>query len=254
MVAKKMNPEIKYPRRELLRVFLHQLSRLAFWLLADVEILGRENIPKDEPFLVVGNHFSFIDPVCLVRIFSWRLDFVGGAEMPHAPNWVKSIPKLWGYYPLYRGTGARDSLRAAERVLKAGGILAIFPEGGNWAEVLRPARPGTAYLASQTGVRILPIGLDGLNDMLPPKWGKRPQVRFKIGEPFGPLKAEGRGRERRRQLDALGDEIMQKIAALLPPEKRGSYSDNPEIRAAAKEFEAYPWDVDLEGGVVGEVH
>ena len=47
---------------------------------------------------------------------------------------------------------------------------------------------------------------------------------------------------------------MKKIAELLPEKKRGSYSDDPEIRAAAKEFEAYPWDDKLEGEVVGEVH
>ena len=250
----KTQAEFKYPRRKKLRTFLHQLSILAFWLVADVEILGEENIPKDEPFLVVGNHFSFIDPVCFVRIFSWQLDFVGGAEMPHAPEIVKFMPKLWGYYPLYRGTGSRDSLRASEYVLSHGGSLAIFPEGGSWAEVLRPARPGTAFLASQTGARILPVGLTGLNDIFPLKWGKRPKVKFQIGEAFGPLKAEGRGRERRRQLDELGHEIMRKIAVLLPPENRGSYSDDPEIRAAAKEFEAYPWDNKTEGEVVGEVH
>ena len=246
--------KIKYTHRRTFRAFLHQLSRLAFWLLADLEIVGEENIPKDESFLVVGNHFCFIDPVCFVRIFSWKLEFVGGAEMPHAPEIVKFIPKLWGYYPLYRGTGARNSLRAAEQILQDGGILGIFPEGGSWAEILRPPRPGTAYLATQTGARILPVGLIGLNDIFPLKWGKRPKIRFQIGRAFGPLKAEGRGRERRRQLDELGYEIMRKIAELLPAEKRGSYSDDPEIRAAAKEFEAYPWDNKSEGEVVGKVH
>ena len=246
--------KLKYLHRKTFRAFLHQLSRLAFWLLADVEILGEENIPKDEPFLVVGNHFSFIDPVCFVRIFSWKLEFVGGAELPHAPTIVKFMPKLWGYYPLYRGTGSRDSLRVAEKILREGGALAIFPEGGSWAEVLRPPRPGTAYLASQTGASILPVGLTGLNDIFPLKLGKRPKIRFQIGIPFFPPKTTGRGRERRKQLDEFGHEIMRNIAALLPPEKRGSYSDDPEIRAAAKEFEAYPWDEKKEGEVVGDVH
>ncbi len=246
---------IKYPRRKNFRHFLHLLSRLAFWLLADLKIVGEENIPKDEAFFVVGNHFSFIDPVCFVRIFSWKLEFVGGAQMPHAPGIVKFIPKLWGYYPLYRGTGSRDSLRAAEEVLRHGGILGIFPEGGSWAEVLRPARPGTAYLASRTGARILPVGLVGLNDVFPMlKLGRRARIEFRIGEAFGPLIAEGRGRERRQQLDDLGDEIMRRVADLLPQDKRGRYSDVPAIREAAKEFEAYPWDDKLEGEVIGEVH
>ena len=246
--------EVKYSRRKHFRRFLHWLSRIAFWLLTDLTIVGEENIPEDEPLFIVGNHFSFIDPVCFVRIFSWKLEFVGGAEMPHAPGIVKFIPKLWGYYPLYRGTGSRESLRAAEEILKHGGVLGIFPEGGSWAEVLRPARPGTAYLATRTGARILPVGLVGLNDVFPLKLGKRAKIEFRIGKPFGPLKAEGRGRERREKLDQLGDEIMQQVAALLPQEKRGRYSDDAAIREAAKEFEAYPWEDKLEGEVVGEVH
>lgn len=119
---------------------------------------------------------------------------------------------------------------------------------------MRTARPGTAYLAAQTGARILPVGLVGLNDVFPLKWGKRAKIKFQIGKPFGPLKVKGRGRERRRQLDEHGHVIMQRIAELLPEKKRGVYSDNPEIRAAAKEFEAYPWNDKSEGEVVGEVH
>ena len=118
----------------------------------------------------------------------------------------------------------------------------------------RSARPGTAYLAAQTGARILPVGLVGLNDVFPLKLGKRAKIKFQIGKPFGPLKVDGRGRERRRQLDAHGHQIMRNIAELLPEDKRGSYSDNPDIRASAKEFEAYPWEEKLEGDVVGEVH
>lgn len=245
---------IEYPRRKSLRYLLHHIARLAFWLLADVKVIGEENIPEDEPLLVVGNHFSFIDPVCFICIFSWRIEFVGGAQTPHAPEIVKALPNTWGYYPLYRGTGAKESLRAAEEVINKGGLLGIFPEGGSWAEILRPARPGTAYLATRTGARILPIGLNGLNDIFPLKWGQRSKVEFRIGKPFGPLKADGRGRKRREQLDKLGHDIMRKIAELLPDEKRGRYADDPATRVAAKEFEAYPWEDKLEGEVVGEVH
>ncbi len=94
----------------------------------------------------------------------------------------------------------------------------------------------------------------GLNDIFPFKLVKRANIDFRIGKPFGPLKATGSGRERRAQLDEMGHDIMRSIAELLPQEKRGRYSDDPVIREAAKEFEAYPWDEKLEGEVVGEVH
>lgn len=245
-----MKDSVSYSsRRKPLRSFLHLLSILALDALAEVQIIGQENIPKDEPLLVVGNHFSFIDPVAFVRIFSWQLEFVGGAEMPNAPKVVRFIPSLWGYYPLFRGTGARGSLKAAEHILSRGGKLGIFPEGGNWATILRYARPGTAYLATRTGARILPVGLSGLDTIFPLKLGKRPRVVFRIGKPFGPFQVHGRGRERRRQLNEIGHEIMRHIAELLPPEKRGVYSCDPERRAAAEAVAHYPWDDAIEGKV-----
>jgi hypothetical protein len=44
-----------------------------------------------------------------VRVAPWPLDFLGGAQMPHAPKIVTFIPRLWGYLPVYRGTGSRTA-------------------------------------------------------------------------------------------------------------------------------------------------
>lgn len=242
-------------RRRPLRFLLKQLSIPAFALLTDLEIQGEENLPSGGPLLVVFNHFSFLDPVAIVRALPWPLDFVGGAVTPHAPRWTRFIPFLWGYYKLYRGTGATSALRAAESILKQGGIVAISPEGGNWATVLRPPRPGTAFLAVKTGALLLPVGLDGLTEVFPSLWqGRRARVTVNIGKPFGPFNALGAGRQRRAQLDEIGHEIMRRIAELIPPDKRGHYSDDPVIRAAAQGTEIYPWADKIEGQVMGEIH
>ena len=91
---------------------------------------------------MIANHFSFIDPVAVLHALPYPIEYVGGAEMPHAPGIVKFLPKIWGFYPVFRGTGSRFALRAAEEILHQSGVLGIMPEGGAWAEVLRPARPG----------------------------------------------------------------------------------------------------------------
>jgi 1-acyl-sn-glycerol-3-phosphate acyltransferase len=244
----------KYPRRQLIRAILRPLAVPAFSLFARLEITGRENLPERGPLLIVGNHFSFIDPVAFVRIARWPMEFLGGAEFPHAPSIVKFIPKMWGYYPLFRGTASRDALKAGEQILKQDGILGIFPEAGNWAEVLRPARPGTAFLATRTGVPILPVGLYGFNDVFPYQPGKRARATINIGKAIGPFTVTGKGRERRTQLDQIGHSIMGEIAKLLPPHLRGYYSDDPEIRKAAMGTEIYPWAEKKEGEVEGLVH
>jgi 1-acyl-sn-glycerol-3-phosphate acyltransferase len=95
----------------------------------------------------------------------------------------------------------------------------------------------------RTGVPILPMGFANLNEIFPSlRAGKRAHVTIRIGKPFGPFRAKGRGRERRPELEAIGHEIMGRIAELIPPEKRGHYSDDPAIRAAAQGTEVYPWD------------
>jgi 1-acyl-sn-glycerol-3-phosphate acyltransferase len=238
----KTDPRFPYPRRRLIRSLLRQLSHVAFAVLTDLQIIGQENLPGGGPLLVVANHFSYIDPVAMVRVTSWPLEFVGGFQMPNAPASVTWLPKVWGYYPVFRGTGSRYALRAAEAVLAQDGVLGIFPEAGSWATVLRPPRPGAAFLAVRTGARILPMGFDGLPDVFPRlRKGRRARVTVRIGRPFGPFHATGRGRARRQQLDAIGHEIMQCIAELIPPEWRGHYSEDPALRAAAQGTEIYPW-------------
>jgi len=239
---RRVDDGFRYPRRRLIRGLLRRLTCVAFAMLTDLQIVGQENLPNEGPLLVVANHFSFTDPVAMVRTTPWPLEFVGGFRMPNAPTWVTWIPRLWGYYPVYRGTASRDALRAAEAVLAQGGVLGIFPEAGNWATVLRPARPGTAFLAVRTGARILPMGFDGLLDVFPClRRGRRARVTVRIGKPFGPFRATGRGRVRRQQLEVIGHKIMRRIAELIPPQRRGHYSDDPAIRAAAQGSEIYPW-------------
>jgi len=240
--VKKTDPRFPYPRRRLIRSLLRQLSHAAFAVLTDLQIIGQENLPGEGPLLVVANHFSYIDPVAMVRATPWPLEFVGGFQMPNAPASVTWLPKVWGYYPVFRGTGSRYALRAAEAVLAQDGVLGIFPEAGSWATVLRPPRPGAAFLAVRTEARILPMGFDGLPDVFPRlRKGRRARVTIRIGKAFGPFRATGRGRARRQQLDAIGHEIMECIAELIPPERRGHYSEDPAIRAAAQGTEIYPW-------------
>lgn len=215
---------------------------MLFAALTDLRIAGRENLPTQGPLIVVANHFSYLDPAVMIRVTHWPLEFLGGFRNPGAPPVLTWVPKLWQYYPVYRGTASRLALRAGEAVLNQGGVLAVFPEAGNWATVLRPARPGAAYLAARTNAPLLPMGFDGLTEVFPAlRRGRRARVTVRIGQPFGPFQATGKGRERRQQLEDIGRQIMQHIAELIPPERRGHYSDDPAIRAAARGTEIYPW-------------
>ena len=243
-----MNVEFKYPRRRLMRRFVQAATKFLFSVLTDFHLVGAENFPTKGPLLVVANHFSFVDPVALVRITPWPMEFLGGFRAPNAPAAISWLRELWGYYPVFRGTGSQLAFRASEAVLGQGGVMGLFPEGTSAAAVLRPPRLGVALIAVRTGAGILPIGLDGFTEVFPQlARGRRARVTVNVGRPFGPFSVSGRGRTRRKALEDIGHEVMHRIAALIPPERRGHYSDDPEIRAAAQGTEYYQFDDEPEG-------
>lgn len=233
---------IKYPRRRFVRGLLRGAITVALGALSDFVVEGREYLNGGGPLIVVANHFHFLDPLVLIRATHWPLEFVGGAQTPNAPAALRWLTGTYGFIPTYRGTGSRMTLKASQSILAQKGVLAIFPEGGSWAHVLRPARPGTAFLATQMNTQILPIGIDGVVDFFSKvKSGKRPKVHLHIGSLFGPFVNADPGRPSREELDNVGETIMRHIAELIPPEHRGYYSNDPLIRDAAKGTEIYPW-------------
>jgi 1-acyl-sn-glycerol-3-phosphate acyltransferase len=234
---------IQFPRRRVIRRVLRGVNHALFSLLTHLEVTGQENLPERGPLLVAINHFNFADPAVVVRVTPWPLEVLGGFRQPNSPFWGGWLLNLWGNLTVHRGTGARGALRMAERVLAQGGVVGIAPEGSSGATVLRPPRPGAAFLAARSQARVLPIGIDGTPDIFPSLLrGRRARVTARIGQPMGPFHAVGRGVARRRQLDEIGHQIMRAIADLIPPERRGYYSEDPALRAAARQAATYEWD------------
>ncbi len=233
-----------FPQRRLLRGLLRAGIAAGLGLLSDVRVEGRENLPKEGPLLVVGNHFNFLDPLALIHVLPYSLEFIAGRQAPNAPAALGWIRNLWGILPVSRGGSSRDALVRAQRVLEQKGVLAIFPEGGSWATVLRPARAGAALLAARSGAPVLPVGLDGLTEVFAQRRpiGRRAPVTVRIGKPFGPFTPTNGSRPSREALDHFGHELMHRIADLIPAERRGFYSDDPAVRQAALGTEVYPWD------------
>lgn len=230
---------IAYPRRTALRFFLRMLAGIAFLVVGRLQIEGRENLPKSGPFILVGNHFHFADPVALLWLSRRQVEFIGGFRFVFAPKLVHFLPHLWGYFPAFRGGYSRQTLRSALDVLAQDGIVALFPEGGCWAQILRPPRPGAAFLALEAGVPVVPVGLDGFT-LLFKRW--RPVLSVKIGKPLGPFTREKLNTWRRSETGQIGEEIMRAIAALIPEARHGVYAADPALREAAKEAAIFPFE------------
>jgi len=134
--------------------------------------------------------------------------------------------KAWGSIPLDRGAMDMKALRACFGVLDDGNFLCIAPEGTrSRSGALKQARPGTALFATRRSVPIYPMvqwGLLNLSSNL--KRLKRTEVNFRIGAPFMVEKVGGKkisGDDERK----MADEMMCRLAELLPEELRGHYAD-----------------------------
>jgi len=230
------------PRHRPVRAVLRFFIRTVMTVFARVTVEGREHLPDEGPALIVANHFHFADPVVIIRAMPWPLDFIGGKRMPNAPNGVKWLAALWGTFRVRRGGSSRAALESGEAVLSSGGFLGIFPEGGSWASVLRPPRPGAAYLATHTGALVVPVGLDGVTELFT-AWrrARRAHIIVRIGQPMGPFPEVERGRAGREKIDSIGRTMMERIAELIPPHRRGVFSEDADVRAAAQQAAAYPW-------------
>lgn len=238
------------------RRFLLIIGKILFRIFLDVTITGQENVPsRGEPLILVANHFSWFDVPLLTALLPLNPVFMVATESRRLIH-VRLFMSLFNGIPIWRGQVDRNAFDHAKRVLRRGGVLGVFPEGGIDPEksfkaargnvilddrytfvsrlsgqLTRP-RPGTAFLAVQTDARILPVGILGTENIVDNvlNWRRllrfeRTAVEIKIGPAFGPLKIDPTltGRDKRDYINDLADMIMQRIAELFPPEKRGPY-------------------------------
>ena len=156
-------PAMTWSRR-LQRRFLILLARLAAFFLLRLTVRGQENLPSSGPLIVVINHFGWIEPALAPVFLPYDVEFLAAHNMFEHP-WVGWIVRGYAGIPVHRGEVDRKALRMAAAVLAKGGVLAIFPEGGVQSRSFRSAlirpRPGTAFLAAQQAVPILPMAFSG---------------------------------------------------------------------------------------------
>ncbi len=184
------------------------------WL--DVTFEGEENIPDHGGVIIAANHLSFIDSMLLMYGLERPVSFLGKAEYMDSPLTKRLFPAT-GMIPVDRsGKGVATSLRAAQRRIEDGEVVGIFPEGTRSRDGrLHRGHTGTAHLALKSGAPIVPAGLIGTAEALPPggRVPLRTPITVRFGAPIGrpPQLGLRHGRESRQ---ALTDEVMASIAAL----------------------------------------
>jgi 1-acyl-sn-glycerol-3-phosphate acyltransferase len=211
----------------LLRIFLRPLFRGLFHLLSRVRITGKENVPKNGPYLITVNHVSLYEPPFALAFWPVAAEAAGAVDIWDRTG-QSTLVRLYGGIPVHRGEYDRKLIDTLLKVLKSGRPLLIAPEGGRTHTLaMRRALPGAAYVADLASVQVVPVGVVGTSDDFLERslHGHRPEIEMRIGPPFTLPAITGKGEQRRCARQKNADLIMQKIAALLPPEYHGVYAE-----------------------------
>jgi 1-acyl-sn-glycerol-3-phosphate acyltransferase len=202
-----------------LRRFTVFLLRGLFKLVMELRVEGSENLPPEGPVVIAGNHVTNFDVFPMQLALTRPIFYMGKAELFKFPL-LDTLLRNLGAFPVMRGEKDEWAVRHAGRVLEHGQVLGMFPEGTrSKGRGLGVAKTGTARLAIEAGCPILPMALIG-SDQFFRFFPRRTRVTIKLLPPLLPGSGE--------TPLALTDRLMFKLAAALPEEMRGVYSEVPK--------------------------
>lgn len=231
-MAKKSSEQIKMPELRPGIEITWQIRTLAWvlwpWvrLLYRLNVTGKENLPKGTGYVLASNHVTTVDAMAVAFMMFFNLGraphFLAKEGLFKTPI-VGPVLLACGQIPVFRsGRGNSDPMESAYKVLRAGHVIGIFPEGSLTREPNQwpmRARTGAIRLALETGVPIVPMGQWGTevvmdtysSKIFPKPWHK---VNMIIGKPIDLSKYHGK-KVSVEEMVALSDEVMVEITKIV---------------------------------------
>ena len=215
-----------------MRNVIRWLVRRIFDLIADVNVTGREYVPREGSCVIATNHLGIVDvPLAFYALDRWDMFVMIGEKWKKVRlfNWVG---KHFNFIFIDRFNPDIKALRQALSLMEQNKILVIAPEGTrSRVGSLIEAKPGVSYLATKLNRPIVPVGITGTGDQIiigNLRRLRRSRITITAGPTFTlpPLPRENRD----EVLKQYTDEIMCHIAALLPEKQRGVYADHPRLK------------------------
>nr|WP_309100754.1 lysophospholipid acyltransferase family protein [Fredinandcohnia onubensis] len=126
-----------------------------------IEVIGKENIPKEGGVLICSNHIDNLDPPVVGVTSPRHIYFMAKEELFNVPVLGAILPKI-NAFPVKRGMSDREALRTALKVLKEGNVLGIFPEGTRSKDgKLGKGLTGVGFFALRTDCVVVPCAILG---------------------------------------------------------------------------------------------
>ncbi|MEP7214536.1 MAG: AMP-binding protein [Acidobacteriota bacterium] len=207
-------------------------SRLFFRL----EVDGLENLrAMKRPFIIAPNHQSYLDPFVLTSNYPFdifRHTFHVGASQFFQSRFMQWVASMLRVVPIDADTQLMKAMKAGAIGLRHGQVLNIYPEGERaYDGDLHDFKKGAAILATELDLPILPVALDGLQNVWARKsWRIRAaKVKIKIGKPFYARDVVGREPKRSEPAASAGGKVaiansasVQTLTAPIAPSQAAS--------------------------------
>ncbi len=209
-------------RTRIIRWIFRRVGWLVVRLMTRTTITGRDYLQTEGPVIFAANHTSTFDALLLITLLPPDTIFIGPGDFKLL--WPANLViKYAGLILMKRGSVDREGLKRMIDALKAGGRLAMFPEGGTWEKPIHDVKSGVNYLSHTTNARIVPMGFGGTYQI----WVRMlkfqfPRVTVKVGPPLPPTVSADRKR-RQEDLQAAAVDLMKTIYDLMSAETRAFY-------------------------------
>ncbi len=209
----------------IIRWFVTTAMKFGLRVLCRVDAPDLRNVPARGPLIVYSNHTGSIEvPLIFGELYPRPVS--GWAKIETWNNWfLNFIFNLWDIIPIRRGEADMSALKKALQALKKGMLFGIAPEGTrNKTGQLIRAKPGMVMLAIMANAPLIPVAnWGGENFLSNLKKLKRTDFHIRVGKPF---RIETNGvRVTPEMRQEIVDEMMYRLAELLPEGYRGEYSD-----------------------------
>jgi 1-acyl-sn-glycerol-3-phosphate acyltransferase len=180
--------------------------------LGRIDVRGIERLPGSGPVVLAVNHRDFLDGPLLFGYLGRPVSFLVKTEAytPRAAPFLQTT----GQIPVVRTRLDIGAVRTAVRLLEAGGVVGVFPEGTRGDGFVRTAKPGVGYLALRTGAVVVPVACHG-TDSLKHRRLRRPEVHIVVGEPIELGRVPRGRRVSRQQMLAATEQVRAALADLV---------------------------------------
>jgi 1-acyl-sn-glycerol-3-phosphate acyltransferase len=221
--------QLDYSRWSASQQVIRRVFTAGFTCFARVDARGLEHIPSRGACILAVNHLSMVDVPLMLTLLPRRAIILAADRLRQSPILDWFVSDMGQAIYIVRGQAEEKVMGEARAVLAAGGVLALAPEGtrSRTGGLLR-GHTGVAYLATEAGVPVVPVVAWG-QEHWRTRWKRvsRLPISVRAGAPLyfpqGPATAS--------ELRHYTDQVMARMAEMLPSEYRGVYGSDMQVQS-----------------------